>query len=102
MSCPDDLQTAFLEGDFIESIQCVYTTGDPVLDTVVPSIIYGVIIMALFVRSRSIILPSVIGIIFAGVMLVVLPGSAIVPVVIFVTLFVAIGGYTLTQRMSFS
>lgn len=99
MSCPDNLQQGLLEGEWLQSLICVYTTGDPTMELVIPMFIYGGIMLALYRSSGTIAMPSVVGVIFAGVMLSALPATAMTLVTVTLVLAVSIGAFLVARRL---
>lgn len=98
MSCPQDLQQSFLDGEFIHSMMCVFTGNDPVMLVVIPMLVYGVVIVSLFLSSDSVIIPAVVSLILGGVMLSVMPGQGLAIIAIAVALFLTVGVFTLARR----
>lgn len=100
MNCPTDLQQAFLDGEFIDSLMCVYMGDDPAMQIMVPTAVYGVVLLAMFLSSDSIIIPAVVGIILGGVMLAIMPAPAMGVIAIAVALFLTVGVFVLARRSS--
>jgi len=100
VDCPTDLQQAFLDGEFINSMMCVYLGDGPTMQVMVPTAVYGVVLLSLFLSSDSIIIPAVVGLILGGVMLAVMPAPAMGVIAIAIALFLTVGVFTLARRSS--
>lgn len=94
------LQDKLVNGDWIDAIVTVLTGGnDPALSVIVPTAIYGTVLLSLFIFSSSVVMPIVVAIILGSVLLTAFPSGA-ATVVVIATLFVlAAGGQVLTWRM---
>ena len=99
MSCPEDLQQGLLDGRWLDSMRCVYTGGDPTMELVVPMFVYGAVMIALYRSSGTIAMPTVVGIIFAGVMLAALPATAMTLVTVALVLTVSVGAFLIARRL---
>lgn len=100
MTCPTDLQTMFRNGDFMDSIICFLTAnGDPTLMVLVPTAIYGSVLLAMFIFAQSALIPIVISIILAGVLFVAFPSGAVTVVLLAMLFLIAAAGQALTWRM---
>lgn len=100
MACEIEAGELFADGEWFEAIQCWLTAGaDPTLSVVVPSVLYGTILVAYFIVGSSPLIPVVISIILAGVIFVAFPAGAMQIVVITILSVLAIGGLVLTWRM---
>lgn len=99
MACETQAQEMFLAGDWFDAIQCWLTAGgEPTLTVVIPSVIYGAILVSYFIVGSSPLIPVVVSLILGGVVLVVLPGAALQIAVMTVISVLAIGGTVLTWR----
>jgi hypothetical protein len=94
------LHDKLINGNWIDAIVTVLTNGnDPTLSVIVPTAIYGTVLLSLFIYSSSVAMPVVVAIILGGVLLAAFPSGA-ATVVVIATLFVlAAGGQVLTWRM---
>ena len=98
MACPNAGEMC-ANGDWFEAIQCWLTAGgDPALQVVVPSAIYGTILMSYFIVGSSPLIPVVISVIFAGIMFAAFPGAGLQIVVITILTVLAVAGVVLTWR----
>lgn len=99
MKCTDT-QDMLINGDWVDAIICTLTaSGDPTAQVVVPTAIYGTILLALFIFSSSAVMPVVVAIILGGVLLAAFPSGATTVVVIATLFTLAAGGQVLTWRM---
>ncbi len=99
MACPNagDL---FVQGEWFQAIQCWLTAGgDPTLTLIIPSVIYGTVLVGYFIVGSSPLIPVVVSIILAGVIFVSFPAGALQIVVITMLTVLSIGGLVLTWRM---
>ncbi|WP_435551948.1 hypothetical protein [Natrinema sp. CGMCC1.2065] len=100
MACETKAADLFLEGEWFESFQCWITAGgDPTLQMLMPSVIWGVILVAFFVVGSSPLIPVVLSIILAGVIFVAFPAGALQIVVMTMLTVLSVGGLVLTWRM---
>ena len=95
-----DLQRMLIDGQWLDAIQQFFTGGgDPTLQVVMPTALYGGLLLALFTTSSSSVLPTVVSIILAGVIFTAFPATAVTVVLILVLFTIAVGGQVLTWRM---
>lgn len=99
-SCYADSAQMFVDGEWLDAIYCWLTSGgDPTLTVVVPTLIYGVVLVGMFVVGQSPVMPVVVSIILAGVIFAAFPASGITVILISIMLMLSIGGTLLTWRM---
>ena len=99
MTCPQDPPDLFSDGEWFDAVVCWLTAGgDPALQIVIPSLIYGTILIGLFIVGSSPLIPTVVSIILAGVIFVTFPASAMQIVVIGILLMISLAGLVLTWR----
>ena len=71
----DTLREFFVEGHMIRGWDCVMTGGDPATQLLLFGVIFGGLELSLFVSTGSIVMPSVLAILFGGIMFGLLPAS---------------------------
>jgi len=99
MACPN-AGDMFVSGDWFGAIQCWLTAGgDPTMSIVVPSMIYGTVLVGYFIVGSSPLIPVVVSIILAGVIFVSFPAGAMQIVIITMLTVLSIGGLVLTWRI---
>jgi len=99
MSISNRGQDLLQDGKWLEAVEWFLTNGgDPTLELVMPTAIYGGALLGLFVYSSSVVLPMVIAIILGGVILASFPSSALTLVVLGVLFTLAAAGQLLTFR----
>jgi len=69
------------------------------LTLIIPSVIYGTVLVGYFIVGSSPLIPVVVSIILAGVIFVSFPAGALQIVVITMLTVLSIGGLVLTWRM---
>lgn len=95
----DTARELFVDGKWFEAIQTWLTAGnDPVLAIVVPSVIFGTMLVAYFIVGQSPLIPVVLSIIFSGVMFTSMPGSALQIIVITLITTLTVAGMVMTWR----
>lgn len=89
----------FVEGEWFKAMQTFFTTGgDPTLQMLVPAVIYSTILVGYFIVGSSPLIPVVITIIFAGVIFVGFPASALQIIVLTLITTLAVAGLVMTWR----
>lgn len=97
--CQDKHQM-LMDGQWMDAIVCFHTAGnDPTLSVVVPTAVYGVLLVSLFIYSSSVVMPVVVSVILAGVLFVAFPAGAVTLVVLAILFILAAGGQALVWRM---
>ena len=97
---PDDVQDLLTDFAWLEAIMEFLTAGgSETLSIVMPSFIYGVLMVGYFTIGRSPIMPVVLSIIFAGVVFAFVPTAVGTIVGIAVLGALATGGLILMWRM---
>ena len=92
-------QELLQDGDWLEAVQWFLTDGgDPTLQIVMPTAIYGGVLLGMFVYSSSVVLPMTISIILGGVILTAFPANALTIVVLALLFTLAGAGQLLTWR----
>lgn len=100
MACETQAGEMFTGGEWFDAMQCWLTgAGDPTLQVLVPTLLYGTILVAYFIVGSSPLIPVVVTIILGGVILVSFPGGAMQIVVITVLVVLALAGTVLTWRI---
>jgi hypothetical protein len=86
-------------GEWMDAVVCFTTgSGDPTLTLIVPTMMYSVILLGLYIVGESPVIPVVISIIMAGVIFTAFPTNATSIVLIVIIFVLAIGGFLLTNR----
>jgi hypothetical protein len=99
MSISNKGQQLLQDGDWLEAIEWFLTQGgDPTLQLVMPTAIYGGALLGLFIYSSSVVLPMSIAIILGGVILSAFPSSALTVIVLGTLFALAAAGQLLTFR----
>jgi len=89
-----------INGDWMDAVICFLTaSGDPTMQIVAPTAIYGAILLGMFIFSDSAVMPMVVSIILAGVIFAAFPANAITLIVLMVMFGLAAGGQALSWRM---
>jgi len=73
----DSLREFFVAGEFITGWDCVMTGGDPATQLFMAALIVGGIEVALFVQSGSVVMPSIVAILFGGIFFGLLPATLV-------------------------
>ena len=95
-----DTQQMLIDGKWTEAVTCMLTAGgDPTMQVVVPTGIYGAVLLSMFVYSSSSIMPTVVSIILAGVIFAAFPANAVTVVLMMVMAAIAAVGQLMTWRM---
>jgi len=77
VTCSDyeTFRAMFLDGEFIAGWNCVMTGGDMATQLMFSSIIFGAVGLSLFVTTGSLVIPSILAILFGGVLFGLLPAT---------------------------
>jgi hypothetical protein len=77
VSCGDysTLREFFLEGHIVKGWDCAMTGGDPVAQLMFASVIFGGVGLSLFVTTGSLVIPSILTILFGSVVLALMPAT---------------------------
>ena len=95
-----DAAEMFKEGEWMDAVACWLTAGgDPALTVVVPSLIYGTVLMGYFIVGKSPIIPVIVSIILAGVIFAAFPASAMTILLIAILVTMSVAGMVLTWRL---
>ena len=73
----DSLREYFVQGEFMVGWDCVMTGGAPAVQLLLFTMIFGGVELALFVSGASIVIPSILAILFGGVMFGLLPATLV-------------------------
>ena len=73
----DTLREFFANGAFIDGWNCAMTGGDPATQLMFFSLIFGGVELALFVKSGSVVMPSILAILVGGAMFSLLPATLV-------------------------
>jgi len=71
----ESLWEFFVEGHFIRGWDCAMTGGDAATQLMFASVIFGGVGLSLFVTTGSIVMPSILAILFGGVIFGLLPAT---------------------------
>jgi len=79
VSCGDysTLWEFFLEGHFVAGWNCAMTGGDLATELMFASVIFGGVSLSLFVTTGSIVMPSILAILFGGILFGLLPATLV-------------------------
>ena len=100
MSCTDDVGQMFANGEWLDAVYCWLTMGgDPTLSVVMPSFVYGALLIATFITTQSPLMPVVYSLILGGVIFVVFPANALTLVVLTVMFTFAAVATAATWRL---
>lgn len=79
VSCGDypTLWEFFIEGHFIKGWSCTMTGGDVATQLMFASVIFGGVGLSLFVTTGSLVIPSILAILFGSVILALLPATLV-------------------------
>ena len=95
-----DMRGMLVDGQFMDSIICFLTGGgDPLLEVLVPTAVYGTILLSMFIFGSSVLMPVVVSIILGGVIVAVFPATATTIVILAVMGTLAAAGQALVWRM---
>ena len=98
-TCTSNGSELFRSGEFMQSMACFFTQGgDPTLSVAVPLFMWAAILLAFYIATGSLVMPAVIGIIFAGVIFVSLPASATTIALVAILTLLSLGGLLLSLR----
>lgn len=93
-------QQMLKDGNWMEAIISFLTNcGDPAMQVIAPTAIYGGLLMGLFIYSGSGVMPIIVSIILGGVIFAAFPANALTIVVLSMMAILAAGGQWLTWRM---
>lgn len=100
MSCTNEVGQMFAEGDWFDAVVCWLTMGgDPTLSVVMPSFIYGALLIAMFITTQSPLMPVIFSLILGGVIFVVFPANALTLIVLTVMFTFAMVATAATWRI---
>lgn len=100
MTCSTAAADMFVSGSWFDAIVCWLTAGgDPTLQVVMPTFLYGAVLLSMFVVGQSIIMPVVISLILGGVIFVAFPANALTLLIMAVLLTLSIAGTVVTWRI---
>jgi len=71
----ETLREFFISGEFVIGWDCAMTGGDPAMQLMLGALIFLAIELALFVQSGSVVMPSIVAILFGGIMFGLLPAT---------------------------
>jgi hypothetical protein len=77
VSCGDysTLREFFLEGHFVKGWDCAMTGGEATAQLMFASIIFGGVGLSLFITTGSVVIPSILAILFGSVVLALMPAT---------------------------
>jgi hypothetical protein len=94
VSCGDysSLWQYFVEGHIIKGWDCAMTGGEATAQLLFASVIFGGVGLSLFVTTGSLVIPSVLAILFGSVVLTLMPATfANIMLVVILTLLGGLG-----------
>jgi len=95
-----DMRGMLVDGQFMDAIICFLTGGgDPLLEVLVPTAVYGSILLSMFIFGSSVLMPVIVSIILGGVIVAVFPATATTIVILAVMGTLAAAGQALVWRM---
>lgn len=94
----DSLTDLFVEGFFVQGWNCTMTGGDQGILLMFMTMIFGGVGMALFITTGSLAIPSVLGILLAGMLFAVLPATVVNLALVVLLLVLSSGGLLLAYR----
>lgn len=88
----------FIDGWFVRGWQCTMAGGSSEQLLLLSLIIYAGLGLATFIATGSLAIPAVLGVLLSGVLLVVLPATAVNIMVIALLATLSVGGMLMTLR----
>lgn len=73
----ESLWEFFLQGHFVRGWDCAMTGGDVATQLMFASVVFGGVGLSLFVTTGSLVIPSILAILFGGVILGLLPATLV-------------------------
>jgi hypothetical protein len=73
----ESLWEFFLQGYFVRGWDCAMTGGDVATQLMFASVVFGGVGISLFVTTGSLVIPSILAILFGGVILGLLPATLV-------------------------
>ena len=95
----ETLREFFLEGYFVRGWDCAMTGGDSATQLMFAFVIFGGVGLGLFVTTGSVVLPAVLGILFAGVLFALLPPTVTNIALVVLLLLFSVAGILLVRRI---
>ena len=95
----DRLWELFADGYFVAGWDCTMTGGDPMQQVLMGGIIFGAVGLSLFISTGSLLIPSVLAILFAGVIFALLPPTMVNIALVAMLLILSAAGIMLTRRI---
>ena len=95
----DSTWELFVEGYFVAGWDCAMTGGDSMLQLVFGMMIFGAVGLSLFVTTGSLLIPSILAILFAGVIFTLLPPTIVNIALVALMLSIGAAGILLTRRI---
>lgn len=100
MSCSTDVAEMFTNGEWLDAVICWLTAGgDPTLSVVMPTAVYGIILLSLYVVGQSLIIPVVLSLLLGGVIFAAFPANALTLIVMAVMFTLSVGATVATWRL---
>ena len=100
MTCTDTIANLFQSGEWMDAVYCWLTNGgDPTLTIIIPTLIYGTVLTAMFIVGQSPIMPVITSIILAGVVFAAFPATGLTIALITIMLTLSVAGMVLTWRL---
>ena len=94
----ESLTDLFIDGFFVQGWNCTMTGGDQGILLMFMTMIFGGVGMALFITTGSLAIPSVLGILLAGMLFAVLPATVVNLALVVLLLVLSSGGLLLAYR----
>jgi hypothetical protein len=79
VSCSEysTLREFFVEGHFVAGWNCAMTGGDPAAELMFATVIFSGVGLSFFVTTGSLVIPSILAILFGSVILTLLPATLV-------------------------
>lgn len=94
----EQLFDLFIDGWFVQGWSCAMTGGDQTTELLFMLITFAAVGVSLFVTTGSLIIPSILGLLLAGMLFAVLPATAINVAMIVLLLVLSAGGLLVVYR----
>jgi len=95
----DSLTELFVDGYFVQGWNCTMTGGDQGILLMFMTMVFGGVGLSLFITTGSLAIPSVLGILLAGMLFALLPATVVNLALIVLLLVLSSGGLLLAYRV---
>lgn len=95
----DSLREFFVEGHPMTGWDCAMTGGDPQLQLLFGAMLFGSVGLSLFITTGSLVIPSVLAILFAGVIFALLPPTVVNLLLVALLLSLSAAGFIFQSRI---